>query len=234
MEAAVDSALQGIVGPARELFGVELGAQSRSRLGAFLAELVKWNARINLTSIIEPVAMAELHVLDSLAISPHVPRGSRLLDIGTGGGFPGVPIAITRPDLEVELVDRTEKKILFLKSALARLGVANAYARHLRAEGRPGAEGLEEVDVAVSRAFTAPPAWFHLARAYVREGGKVIAMLGSERPSAADLTAIQSEPGDRLEVIDYRLPGGSQRGLIVLHTAEASSAAEPGGEAAGR
>lgn len=212
----MDSALQGIVGPARGLFGVELTDESLGTLSRFLAELLKWNSRINLTSITEPEAVAELHVLDSLAISSHLASGSRLLDIGTGGGFPGVPIAITRPDLEVSLVDRTEKKILFLKSTLARLGITNAHARHVRAEGRSEDEGLAPVDVAVSRALTAPSAWFNLARSYVRDGGKVIAMLGSELPSADELAAIRSRPDDRMELISYRLPGGSRRGLIVL------------------
>jgi 16S rRNA (guanine527-N7)-methyltransferase len=195
-------------------FGVEVGTTAAARLAAFVEELVRWNRRFNLTSITDPRGILEKHLLDSLAIVPRVREGAEVLDAGTGGGFPGVPLAILRPDVRVLLVDRTEKKVLFLKSTLARLGVPNARAAHARLEGRPEDERLPRVDVAVSRAFVAPEEWLRFGASYVRPGGRVIAMLGAEEPgevvSRAGLPA-----GEVAEAIGYHLPSGDRRGLIV-------------------
>jgi len=223
LSQAVESALRAVVDVAKTSFGVELSAGSVSQLTRFTEELLKWNARINLTAITEPGQVAELHILDSLAIAPHLGPGARLLDVGTGGGFPGVPIAIARPDVRVTLVDRTEKKILFLKTTLARLGISNAIAIHHRAEEGAPAEVLGSHDVVVSRALTAPETWFPLARTFAAEGGRVIAMLGSQQPSLGELESLRSKPGEEVRLLRYGLPGGAERALAILELAGESS-----------
>ncbi|AKU92860.1 rRNA small subunit 7-methylguanosine (m7G) methyltransferase GidB [Vulgatibacter incomptus] len=216
VEEPVEIALKAVVDEARRSFGVEVGPEALDKLAAFVTELLKWNRKINLTAIEDPAAVAELHVLDSLAIGRHVPDGAKLLDVGTGGGFPGIPLAIVRPDVECLLVDRTEKKVLFLKTVIARLGLRNARAAHLRIEGDPASEGIAPSDVVVSRAFAAPGEWLALAKPYVRPGGLAIAMLGSEEPAISELEADLGVSPGAIAMERYRLPSGARRALLLM------------------
>ncbi len=218
MSTSVDKAVALALSEAERAYGLTTPANAATVLARFLDELIKWNRSVNLTAISDPASVGELHLLDSLAVVRHVPEGSSVMDVGTGGGFPGVPLAVVRPDVQVELLDRTEKKILILKTTLARLGVANARAKHVRLEGRREEEGLPLVDVAISRAFTAPPEWLHLARQYVRPGGRIITMLGAERPEPAAWA--DALGADRVvDDIAYTLPSGHRRGVIVVERA---------------
>lgn len=202
---------------ARELVGLDLQPDQLDRLEVYVAELLRWNARINLTAITEPSAVAELHLLDSLAIVPHVPEGASVLDVGSGAGLPGIPLAIVRADVSVRMVDRTEKKVLFLRSAIARLGL-RAVAVHERVEAGRAAEG-GPFDVAVSRAFAEPSTWLQVARPQVRPGGRMLVMLGAERPPGV----ADGPGGDRLvEELSYALPSGARRGLWVVERAPAN------------
>lgn len=214
MERPVGKHLEWVAREAAAAFGVELPAAAARHLEDFAEELVRWNRKFNLTSITDPAGIAEKHLLDSLAVVPRVPAGAEVLDAGTGGGFPGVPLAILRPDVQVLLVDRTEKKVLFLKTALAKLGLGNARAAHARLEGRPEEEGLPRCDLAVSRAFVAPEEWLQFGGAYVRPGGRVVAMLGAEDP--AEVIAKAGLPAAEVaEAYAYRLPSGDRRGIVV-------------------
>lgn len=214
MERPVGKHLEWMAREAVGTFGVEVPPAAARRLGEFVEELVRWNRKFNLTSITDPAGIAEKHLLDSVAIVPRVPTGATVLDAGTGGGFPGVPLAILRPDVRVLLVDRTEKKVLFLKTVLAKLGLANATAAHARLEGHPEEEKLPRCDLAVSRAFVAPEEWLRFGAAYVRPGGRVVAMLGAEDP--VEVIAKAALPvAEVAEAYAYRLPSGDHRGLVV-------------------
>lgn len=211
VEKAIDAAVAGAV----ECGWADPGPDQRDRLVDLVEQLLKWNRTFNLTAITAPREVAELHILDSLAVAPLLRGGEEVLDVGTGAGFPGLPVAIVRPDSSWTLVDRTEKKVAFLKTVAARLRIANVRPLHLRLEGEPEREGLGPFDVAVSRAFTAPEKWLPFAAPYVRSGGRVIAMLGGQ---PVDEEALASELGvarKSLEQISYRLPSGARRGLLV-------------------
>jgi 16S rRNA (guanine527-N7)-methyltransferase len=147
-------------------------------------ELVRWSSRINLTAILDPIEMADKHILDSLAVLRVLGPGARtLLDAGAGAGFPGLPLAIAREDLAVTLVDAVAKKVGFLKHVIAQLGLApRVRALHLTLRGDPAAEGLEPFDVAVSRALADPIRWGALAIPYVRDGGSLVVMAGANAP----------------------------------------------------
>src|SRR5947209_8669315 len=116
--------------------GLELDAEQLKLLGRHVDLMLKWNKSINLTAITDPDEVIEKHVLDSLAVVPVLPSGS-LLDAGSGGGFPGIPAAIARPDLEVYLVDSVQKKVAFLKNALAELRLPKVRAVVARLAGDP-------------------------------------------------------------------------------------------------
>lgn len=176
--------------------GLRLSAEQLKLLWRHVELLLKWNKSINLTSITDPDEVAEKHVLDSLAVVPVLPSGS-LLDAGSGAGFPGIPAAIALPDLEVTLVDSVQKKVAFLKSALAELRLPRVRAYAVRLEGNPSREDLPRVHAAVSRAYAQPREWLGLAEHYVLPGGVAICMLGpsDEPPERVGEMALREQLG---------------------------------------
>jgi 16S rRNA (guanine527-N7)-methyltransferase len=172
--------------------------------------LLKWNQTVNLTAITDPAEVIEKHVLDSLAVAAHVPAGA-LLDAGTGGGFPGIPIRLVRPEVQVFLVDSVGKKVAFLKNVIADLRLSGAKALSLRLEGRPEQEGLPLADSAVARAFTSPAEWLALARHYVKPGGTILSMAGPRDPMPD-----QQDEVVKVKELEFALPfSGGQRRLGV-------------------
>lgn len=203
--------------------GVELTPPTAGRLVQLADELLRWNARVNLTAITAEREVLEKHLLDSLAVLPDLGDARSLLDLGAGAGFPGLPLKIARPELEVTLADSVGKKVAFMKHAIGHLRLLPAArAVQVRAEGRPGAEGLPVVDAVVSRALMELPAWLTLATPYVRAGGRILAMLGRapERPEAQALGA--SRGLALVELRSYALPlSGDPRAVAVYEkTAE--------------
>ena len=181
--------------------GLRLSAEQLKLLGRHVDLMLKWNKSINLTAITDPAEIAEKHVLDSLALVPVLPQGS-FLDAGSGAGFPGIPVAIARPDLEVVLVDSVQKKVAFLKNALAELRLPGVKAVAVRLEGNPSKEDLPRVHAAVARAYAAPAVWLKLAQHYVLPGGVAICMLGpaEEVPQRVGELSLQQELGYQLPV----------------------------------
>jgi len=131
---------------------IALPEAARAKLDAYVVLLAKWNRTYNLTAIREPARMITHHVLDALAALPHLPsrRTLRVLDVGSGGGVPGIPIAVARPEWNVTMVDSNRKKTTFLTQAAIELGLANAHAVASRVEDLAG---LGPFDVVISRAF---------------------------------------------------------------------------------
>ena len=121
---------------AKSLFDIQLTESQLTQFQALTALLLDWNARMNLTRIANPAEIALLHYLDSLALLPHLAdlRRPRLLDVGSGAGFPGMPLAIARPQTRVTLLDSTAKKLRFIEAAGAALGLENIRVLHARAE----------------------------------------------------------------------------------------------------
>src|SRR2546423_13911017 len=135
--------------------GVRLDPEQLKSLGRHVDLMLKWKKSINLTAITDPDEIVEKHVLDSLAVVPVLPSGS-LLDAGTGAGFPGIPLAIARPDLVVGLVGSVQKKVAFLKNALAELRLPKVRAGTARLAGAPAGAGLPRAPAAGSRALDSP------------------------------------------------------------------------------
>lgn len=146
---------------------------------AYYEMLVDWNSRMNLTAITDPEEVAQKHFLDSLAALPLLRSGDRLVDVGTGAGFPSVPLLIVKPDLKVTLVDSLNKRITFLTALLQTLGLTAACI-HARAEelGRNAAH-REQYDVAVTRAVAPLSVLLELTVPLLRVGGRSIAYKGN-------------------------------------------------------
>lgn len=154
--------------------GLDLDAAAQEKLLAYQALLLKWNRTYNLTALRDPAKVLSYHLLDSLALLPFVGDGD-LLDVGSGGGMPGIPVAIARPDLAVTLVDSNSKKVAFLTQAVIELGLPNVTARCARVEEleRPG--GYPQI---TSRAFAELADFIALTRKLIAPGGRWLAMKG--------------------------------------------------------
>ena len=140
--------------------------------------LSEWNEKMNLTAITDPVAVAEKHFADSLAALPYLKPGMKVVDVGTGAGFPGVPLLIMEPGLELTLADSLQKRLTFLDALLKELGLKAALV-HGRAEDL-GQNKLyrEQYDAALSRAVANLPVLLELTTPFVRVGGTAIAYKG--------------------------------------------------------
>ncbi len=158
--------------------GVTLDEQTMDTLCAFGRAVVKQNEVMNLTAITEPDRVARLHLLDSLTVASAVDlHGKKLIDVGCGAGFPGVPLAIACPDAEVTLLDSLGKRVKWLEETLPTLGV-HAECVTARAE-EAVASRRECYDVATSRAVARLNILLELTAPYVKVGGKVVAMKGA-------------------------------------------------------
>lgn len=188
----MEKSLEALLEEGAAALGVALPSDGVDRLLAYQAELLKWNARVNLTAITEPSEAVEKHLLDSLAVAPDVapwlaapppPGATGLLDLGAGAGLPGVPLAVALPALTATLVDAVEKKVAFIKSGAVKAGVASRVkAVHARAQGRPDEERLPRARVVIARAFMDLAPFLALARAYLVPGGHAVALLGRTPP----------------------------------------------------
>ncbi|MGH8800063.1 MAG: 16S rRNA (guanine(527)-N(7))-methyltransferase RsmG [Casimicrobiaceae bacterium] len=150
---------------------------AQAKLLAYVALLDKWNRTHNLTAIRDPERMITHHLLDSLAVLPHLATrsGLRLIDIGSGGGLPGIPLAIVRPDWRVALLDSNFKKAAFLRQAVIELPLPNAEVVAARAEHYAPQAAF---DVVISRAFSDLAVFADAGRSLVAPGGRLVAMKG--------------------------------------------------------
>ena len=161
--------------------GVELTEHQHEQLLDYVALLAKWNAVYNLTAIRDPRQMLIQHILDSLSIVPHLPAraDATVLDVGSGGGLPGIVLAIVLPEWTITTNDIVHKKTAFQAQAKAELGLSNLSVVTGRVETlRAGAEVPAKFDVIVSRAFAELTDFVTLARHLVAEHGAIWAMKG--------------------------------------------------------
>lgn len=183
----------------------------------FAQELLRWNAKVNLTAIVQLEAVVEKHLIDSLTVVPWLAGNEVVLDLGAGAGLPGIPLALAVPGLQVTLVDAVAKKVGFIKHAAAMLGLASRVkAVHARAEGKPESEKLPRADLVVSRALMDVGPWLALAAAYVRPGGSVVAMMGKGVGLEGQLAELGAENGFAVQDVKHlALPfSGDPRTLV--------------------
>lgn len=194
---------------------IDLPPQAREKLLAYAALLYKWNKTYSLTAMREHDKAVSHHLLDSLAVLPFVPEG-RLLDVGSGGGMPGIPLAIACPELSVTLLDSNSKKAAFLQQAAIELNLSNISVHCGRVEQYHPPLGFDSI---TSRAFSELADFVRLSWPLLAAGGRWLAMKGvwpHEEISrlAAD---VQVETVHRLQV-----PGvDGERHLVVLRRADA-------------
>ena len=188
----------------------------------YLERLLKWNRKINLTAITNPSEVVERHFLDSLMMLPLLPPpaspGMALLDIGSGGGFPGIPLKIVRPDLQVVLVDSVRKKCDFMNEVIRSLDLKNCQALHLRLEeDAPSTVGT--FDVMTSRAALSLRSLVQITRHLFRPEGRMIAFKGAdieEEKEEAQRWMTANNLALSLSTRSYELPSLRQKRHFVI------------------
>jgi len=153
---------------------LSLSEQHIQLLVRYLELLQTWNKVFNLTNIIEPAEMVYLHIIDSLLIDPFL-RGQHFLDVGSGAGLPGIPLAILHPEQQWTLLDKNSKKTRFMQQAVAELGLANASIMHARTEEFHPAQGFDSI---LSRAFASLAVFVTTTRHLLAPNGVFLAMKG--------------------------------------------------------
>jgi len=180
--------------------GLKLSDQALAQFETLVAELQKWGKRINLTSVLEADEIVKTHLLDSLAVAPYL-AGEKIIDIGTGAGFPGLPLAIIHPDRQFTLLDGNGKKITFVNHMIAKLGLSNAIATKARAEDYAPANRFDTV---IARALATVPRLIEISSHLVREDGQLLALKGKH--PAAELEDISAFPEWEYSVSKLTVP----------------------------
>ena len=187
-------------------------------------ELAKWNQKMNLTAITDPVEVAVKHFLDSMAPDSMIPLNASLLDIGSGGGFPGIPLKIMKPSLSVTLIDASRKKVSFLKHVIRTLKLDNIEALHIRAEDLAKHPSyINRFDVIISRALSSLDSFVNLALPLLADEGVIIAMKGEvEKAELDDLRHNVLEKINAAGSVDRQFTISLKRYILPLLNSERS------------
>lgn len=159
---------------------IDLSESQISQFYNYMIILLDWNEKMNLTAITEPEEVIVKHFVDSMTISKYIPNGTKLIDVGTGAGFPGIPLKIIRNDIEIVLLDSLQKRINFLNTVIEQLELKNIEAVHARVEEyAKNKKYREKYDIATSRAVANLATLSEYLLPLVKVGGQVISMKGS-------------------------------------------------------
>jgi 16S rRNA (guanine527-N7)-methyltransferase len=183
-------------------FDLDLDRRHTELFAAHARELLHWNNTINLTTITDPFEVAVKHFVDSLAPAKMISPGATLLDIGSGSGFPGIPLKVIMPSLVVTLVDASRKKANFLKHVIRTLKLEGIEAHHIRAEDLADDPAyLKHFETITSRALTDLKSFILQARPFLAVNGQMIALKG-----LVDKTELEAVGSNLLAVETYMLP----------------------------
>ncbi len=201
-------------------FNIEISDNQLEKFDKYMRLLLEWNEKINLTSIVEPDEVKIKHFLDSLTVLKYIHDDDKVIDIGTGAGFPGIPLKIMKPDAKITLLDSLNKRINFLNIVIEELGLKNIETIHGRAEEFARNKMYrEKYDVAVSRAVANLSTLTEYMLPFVKVGGKCICMKGANVKEEVDKAknAIQ-ELGGKIEKIDnfYLSNNDNERNIIII------------------
>lgn len=183
----------------------------------YMELLIEWNKKINLTAITEPKEIIEKHFIDSLTILPYIGENSNIIDIGTGAGFPGIPVKIANASLKITLLDSLNKRITFLKEVISKLELENIEAIHGRAEEYIK-ESREKYDIAVSRAVAELPTLLEYLFPYVKIGGKCICMKGPKALEEIEKSkkALKILGGEIEKIENIKINNEMERNIIII------------------
>lgn len=201
------------------LFDLKISEQQAVNFERYLGLLLKWNRAYNLTAINDPIEVYEKHFADSATPLQFISEKAKIADIGTGAGFPGVPIKILRQDIDVTLVEATKKKASFCEHVIREIGLKKIRVIHGRAEDPKILKEVGKFDVIVSRATLKLPEFIKVGTGYLKNKGNLIAMMGAGWSDELDHAAPQiKKSGLKLiKIYEYLLPiSQSRRALLIF------------------
>jgi 16S rRNA (guanine527-N7)-methyltransferase len=201
-----------------EAFGIRLNEKQVEAFDLYLRELLKWNQKINLTAIRSEKGIVLKHFLDSLSVYPYLSKAASLLDIGSGAGFPGIPLKILHPSLEITLIDSVRKKIDFQRHIIRMLGLKGMEVIHGRIQDKEILQSMtERFDTVISRAFSDLQTLRLLAFPFLKKGGILLAMKGELGKEEIRLFSKREETRYRLQgTASFFLPKSSFKRSILL------------------
>lgn len=215
----MDDDLKELLNNASTEVGVPLSEAQIVDFSIYMKELKKWNRRINLTSLKKDTDIVIKHFVDSLAAVTCIPMGSFCMDIGSGGGFPGLPIKIARPDLRFLLVEATGKKIAFLNHMIQELKLKNIRSLQQRAESSGFVDIMGgQLGTVIARAFSDMERLLEIGAPYLKKGGLLIAMRGKikEKPPLPGKDELKTLRLKYEKSNSFELPHlGGERNIIV-------------------
>ena len=203
-----------------EKLGISLTDEQLSRFEKLSDLLVEQNKTMNLTAITDPDGIAVKHFADSISVltAAEMPQGAKVLDVGTGAGFPGIPLLIMRPDLDLTMIDSTAKKLKYVENTVNELGLT-ATTLHTRAEeAGQSKEYREKFDFVCSRAVAALNVLCEYCLPFVKQNGLFIAMKGAKAQEEIDgaKSAIKLLGGKIIAEKSFSLSDGGERTLVVI------------------
>jgi 16S rRNA (guanine527-N7)-methyltransferase len=204
-----------LISGANEL-NITLSAEQTQLFLTYLHILQAWNEKINLTSIKDEKEIVIRHFLDSLTIFHHIEKESRVLDLGSGAGFPCIPLKIVNPSIEITLLDSTQKKVYFLKEVIRRLRLEGIYAVCARAESEDNGVQRNYYDFVISRAVGTVDKLVEISKPYLADHGKIILMRGKSGLEEWSNSRVVSKNFRLLKFSDLVLPYSRRRRVILV------------------
>ena len=200
-------------------YGIEISSDLSAKLEKYAELLKDWNEKINLTAILDDEGIAVKHFLDCLLVSKAADfkKGDRVIDVGTGAGFPGLVIAAAYPDVEVTLLDSTGKKLKAVENMAQEMGVKNAKVIHMRAEeAGKKPEFREKYDFATARAVAELRVLLEYTLPFIKVGGTFLSLKGASAVDEIDgaKNSLKTLGGKIEDINEFTLPGGDKRAII--------------------
>lgn len=201
-----------------KVFEIDLNEKSLEAFDLYLRELLKWNQKMNLTAIRSEREIVLKHFLDSLSVFPYLSEISNLFDIGSGAGFPGIPLKIVRPSLRITLIDSVQKKTDFQRHILRTLGLKGCEVIHGRIQDKEILERLkDQYEGVISRAFSKLSDFLPIGSLFLKEGGILIAMKGRRLDDELPYLSSGETLPCRLEkIVRLSLPFSSIRRTLLI------------------
>ena len=204
-------------------YGINLSDTQMEQYNRYFELLVEWNEKINLTAITEPKEVAIKHMIDSITAYDEnlFKDGTTVIDVGTGAGFPGLPLKIFCPEIKLTLMDSLNKRIKFLQTVVEELGLKDVECVHARAEeGARNKKYRESFDIAVSRAVARLPILCEYCLPFVKKGGHFIALKGMQYHDEAEeaAKAIKVMGGSKTEIRPVKLPELDDKRAVITIT----------------
>lgn len=212
-------------------YGLNITENMQKQFDRYTELLLEYNQKFNLTAIVNPDEIKKKHYLDSLTGAEFIGENASVIDVGSGAGFPAIPLKIYRKDLKITMLDSLNKRVNFLNLVVNTLGLSDANAVHFRAEDAAKTELRESFDFAVARAVADMAVLSEYTLPFIKPGGKLIAYKGDVDEELKNAERAINILGGKLEKVNkFTLPDGSKRSIIIVEKVAKTPVKYPRGQ----